>query len=54
MNVQAIRLLDVFVIAPVLIYASSRKELPELLQVSLFGIGVATALYNGENYLKNI
>ena len=50
---QNVRLLDVFVIAPILIYAGTQKNLPQWLQYSLVGIGVATAYYNGKNYLKN-
>ena len=50
---QNIRLLDVFVIAPVLIYAGTQKSLPMWLRYSLIGIGVATAYYNGKNYMVN-
>jgi hypothetical protein len=50
---QRIRLLDVFVIAPILVYAGTHKSLPKWLRLSLYGIGVATAYYNGKNYLKN-
>ena len=50
---QTIRLIDVFFIAPVCIYAGTHKELPEWLRISLIGIGVATMYYNGKNYLSN-
>ena len=50
---QNIRLLDVFIIAPILIYAGSKKELPKPLRISLYMIGIATAYYNGKNYLSN-
>ena len=50
---QNIRLLDVFIIAPILIYAGSQKNLPKPLRISLYTIGIATAYYNGRNYLKN-
>ena len=50
---QNIRLLDVFIIAPILIYAGSQKNLPKWLKISLYTIGVATAYYNGRNYLIN-
>lgn len=50
---QTIRLIDVFFIAPVLVYAGTYKELPNWLRISLIGIGVATFYYNGKNYLKN-
>lgn len=50
---QKIRLVDVFVIAPVLVYASTRKDIPTWLRVSLGVIGAATAYYNAKNYLIN-
>lgn len=50
---QKIRLIDVFVIAPICIYAGTRKELPTWLRVSLIVIGVATAHYNAKNYMIN-
>lgn len=50
---QTIRLIDVFFIAPVLVYAGTYKELPNWLRISLVGIGVATFYYNGKNYLDN-
>lgn len=50
---QTIRLVDVFVIAPALIYAGTFKELPMWLRVFLIGTGAATAIYNGKNYLAN-
>ena len=53
MNVQTIRLIDVFVIAPFLMYAGSRKELPQNIRLGLWAIGIATLIYNGNNYLKN-
>jgi len=52
MNVQKVRLLDVFVIAPVLIYASTKKELNDPLRLAILGIGVATLIYNAHNYMK--
>jgi hypothetical protein len=50
---QNIRLIDVFVIAPILIYAGMQKSQPEWLRYSLIGIGIATLYYNGKNYLVN-
>tara|TARA_Y100000114_G_scaffold112589_1_gene106389 strand:+ start:62 stop:274 length:213 start_codon:yes stop_codon:yes gene_type:complete len=50
---QTIRLIDVFVIAPICVYAGTQKSLPEWLRGSLIVIGVATAYYNGKNYLAN-
>jgi hypothetical protein len=53
MNVQHVRLLDVFVIAPFLMYAGSRKELPNNIRLGLWAVGIGTLVYNGYNYLKN-
>lgn len=50
---QSVRLLDVFVIGPVLIYAGTFKTLPKYLRIFLFVVGVLTIVYNGNNYLKN-
>ena len=50
---QNIRLIDVFVIAPICIYAGTFKTLPTWLRYSLNTIGVATAYYNGKNYINN-
>ena len=50
---QKIRLIDVFIIAPICVYAGSYKSLPNWLRLSLITIGLATAYYNGKNYLIN-
>jgi hypothetical protein len=51
---QAIRLIDVFVIAPICVYAGIKaKGLPTIINYSLVLIGVATFYYNGKNYLIN-
>lgn len=52
---QNVRLLDVFVLGPVLIYAATQKKQSELLRLSVGVIGVATILYNWRNYqaIKN-
>jgi hypothetical protein len=53
---QYIRLADVFVIAPILVYTGVKyyDVLPKYLAIALIIIGVATAVYNGNNYLKNL
>jgi len=51
-NTQAVRLVDVFIIGPILIYASTFKTLPSYLRIALLLIGVATIIYNGNNYIK--
>jgi hypothetical protein len=52
---QAVRLVDVFLIGPVCIYAGVKyyNTLPKWLGVSLITIGAATVIYNSRNYLIN-
>jgi len=52
---QAVRLVDVFVIAPIIVYSGVKyfKVMPKFLSLSLITIGVATAVYNGRNFLIN-
>ena len=38
-DVQKVRLLDVFVIAPFLMYAGSRKELSKPVRIGLWAVG---------------
>ena len=53
-DVQKVRLLDVFVVAPIMVYAgASKSNLPIWVKTALISIGVATFIYNGNNYLKN-
>jgi hypothetical protein len=53
LNVQDIRLIDVFIIAPFLLYVSSKKELSPMVRLTLFTFGSLTLLYNANNYLIN-
>ena len=51
---QTIRVLDVFFIAPFLLYISYKaKGISEAERLILLGIGLATFYYNSYNYLKN-
>lgn len=50
---QDVRLIDVFVIAPFLIYTSTLRGNPNWVRLSLFLLGSATLIYNGHNYLKH-
>jgi len=52
-DVQTVRLLDVFFIAPFLIYVGSNKSLSTPVRATLWGIGLATLFYNGHHYIKN-
>lgn len=52
---QTIRLIDVFIIAPVLVYAGikHREQMGNILSNALILFGTATAYYNAKNYLIN-
>jgi hypothetical protein len=51
---QQIRLIDVFVIAPICVYSGIKaKSIPKIINYSLVVIGIATFYYNGKNYLIN-
>lgn len=52
---QFIRLVDVFVIAPICFYAGVKykDQMPTWLSISLITIGVGTFIYNANNYLLN-
>lgn len=48
---QIVRLIDVFVLGPFLIYAASRVQSKNVC-LGLVATGVATILYNGRNYIE--
>ena len=50
---QYVRIVDVIILAPIMIYAGTFKELPKWVRYSLIGMGVATAVYNGKNFFEN-
>jgi hypothetical protein len=50
---QFVRLIDVFIYGPLLIYTSILVE-PFWLKLSLLFIGTTTISYNLNNYIKNI
>ena len=51
---QNIRLIDVFIISPFLIYVGNKAEgISSFERNMLYIIGVATLIYNGKNYIKN-
>jgi len=53
LNKQQVRLLDVFLVAPFLIYTSTLKGVPsKRIRLSLLVLGLATLVYNGINYLN--
>lgn len=53
LDVQDVRLLDIFVVAPFCFYAASFKTLPNSVRAGLFILGASTLLYNANHYLKN-
>jgi hypothetical protein len=51
---QAVRLYDVFLLAPFLLYVGYKaKGITQLQRYGVYFIGITTILYNGRNYLKN-
>jgi len=54
MNVQTIRLIDVFLLGPFMIWAGARATgLPGWANAGLVLTGLATIAYNGSNYLSH-
>lgn len=52
MKTQTIRLIDVFVLGPFMVwYAVRSTRMPTVARAALAATGVATSLYNGRNYL---
>lgn len=45
---QTVRLIDVFILGPAMIFAT--RKLTGFEQIFMFGIGVGTILYNAANY----
>lgn len=52
-DIQDVRLMDVFLVAPFLIYAGTIPSIPKNIRYGLIGLGVATLLYNGYHFMKN-
>lgn len=51
---QIIRLIDIWLFGPAIIYTSVRaKSIHPLLKLALFYAGASTIYYNGRNYLDN-
>ena len=51
-QLQTVRALDVVLIGPILIYASTLNAIPTWLRITLLLIGIGTIIYNGRNYFK--
>lgn len=54
MKSQEVRLVDVLVLGPFLIWASQQRRLTPATQSLLLISGVATVLYNARNYLRKL
>jgi len=52
MKAQSIRLFDVFVLGPWLIWLSAKTKMTDNERVLLVLTGVSTIVYNGANYLE--
>ena len=51
---QAVRLYDVFLLAPFLLYVGYKaKGISKIERYGIYFIGISTIIYNGRNYLKN-
>lgn len=50
---QSIRLLDVVVLGPAMVYAGMGKPLPQGLKILMLLTGVGTIIYNGYNWNEN-
>lgn len=51
---QAVRLVDVFLLGPFMVYAATLLPRDhQLTRLVLAGAGIATVLYNGQNYLAH-
>lgn len=50
---QYIRLIDVFVLGPLMVYWASKKKLNQADKLILAGFGIATIVYNGKNWYQN-
>ena len=49
---QAIRLIDIFLLAPAMIYVGASGEMPKWLRKWAVIGGVLTIVYNAQNYLR--
>lgn len=49
---QGIRILDIGILGPLMIFSALNKEPPPWLKLAMVGMGVGTILYNLKNYLE--
>jgi len=49
---QAVRLADVLLVGPFMIWFGGQARAPDWAKQSMIGLGILTILYNGSNYLR--
>ena len=52
MKSQQVRLFDIWVLGPAMMYIASARRLSQLQRVALFAAGAGTILYNWRNYAE--
>ena len=48
---QVLRIIDISVYGPFLIYVAKTYKLPKSVKMGLYALGISTILYNGKNYI---
>lgn len=51
---QTVRLIDVFALGPFMIWFGLKSDAPDWARYIMIGSGVATIIYNGNNYIHNL
>lgn len=52
MKAQPVRLMDVFLIGPLMMYGGKTADMPVVWKSALVYFGASTILFNGMNYLR--
>jgi hypothetical protein len=52
MKSQQVRLFDVFILGPAMMWIASRPRLTNVQRIALFAAGAGTVLYNWRNYAE--
>lgn len=52
MKTQTIRLVDVFLLGPFMIWFGAKADMPEWARWTMIAAGAGTILYNGTNYIR--
>lgn len=51
-NTQHIRIADIFIVGPLMIYSGYKSTMPDYLRYTMMIFGAATIIYNGFRYLQ--